>query len=196
MAKDQQIDPPLYVKKPEKPASNIAGRIRLYAYMLLILIIIGMYMWKIYDVGRLEKSMDAQRTEMSQKRQQALNEQAKAMLRMMAQPLTWAVRAEIMRDSLSQIDDYFGDLIKERGVQSIFLIDKNSRVAVATNRKLEAQPAADVVSQTIRNAKEVVIEPSESGLRMAVPIMSFNEKIGILVMDYTPVDFQPTNLQQ
>jgi hypothetical protein len=44
-----------------------------------------------------------------------------------------------------------------------------------------------VVSQTIRDAENILIEKSESVLRMGVPIMSFNEKIGILVVDYEPL---------
>ena len=196
MAKDQGIDPSLYTEKPDKPARPIAGRIRLYTYMVLILLILGMYLWKVFAVQGLEKRMEDQRTEMIQNQQDALEAQVHAMLRMTAQPLAWAVRAEMMRDNLSQVDDYFRDFVKEEGVQSIFLIDRNNQVAVATNRKLEAQPADSVVSQTIRDTKKVVIEPSESGLRLGIPIMSFNEKIGLLVVDYAPQNSPTSNLEQ
>ena len=188
MAEEKKIDSSLYVQKPEKPKSTLAARIRLYTYMLLILIIIGMYVWRMFSVQSLEKRLEAQRTEMIQQRQEAVDLQAQSMLRMTAQPLAWAVRAEMMRDNLSQVDDYFRDFVRGEGVQSIFLIDAKNQVAVATNRKLEAQPVDNVVSQEIRNTKTVVIEPTESGMRVGIPIMSFNEKIGILVMDYTPPD--------
>jgi hypothetical protein len=196
MAKDKGIDPSLYMEKPDKPARPIVGRIRLYTYMVLILLILGMYLWKLFAVQSLEESMENQRTEMIQRQQDALEAQAHAMLRMTAQPLAWAVRAEMMRDNLSQVDDYFRDFVKEQGVQSIFLIDKNNQVAVATNRKLEAQPADSIVSQTIRDTKKVVIEPFESGLRLGIPIMSFNEKIGILVVDYDLLDSKTPNPEQ
>jgi hypothetical protein len=192
MAEKKGIDSSLYMEKPEKPKNTIVRRIRLYTYMLLILIIIGMYVWRMFSVQNLEKRLDAQRTEMIHERQEAVEVQAQSMLRMTAQPLAWAVRAEMMRDNLSQVDDYFRDLVRAEGVTSIFLIDRENQVAIATNRKFEGQPAESVASQDIRNAKGVVIEPAESGVRMGIPIMSFNEKIGILVMDYTPQDFQAT----
>jgi hypothetical protein len=195
MAEEKKIDSSLYMQKPEKPKGTIAARIRLYTYMLLILIIIGMYVWRMFSVRNLENRLDAQKTQMIQERQEAVDVQAQAMLRMTAQPLAWAVRAEMMRDNLSQIDDYFRDLVRTEGVNSILLIDRENQVALATNRKFEGQPAESVASPAIRDTKTVLIEPSESGLRLGIPIMSFNEKIGILVMDYTPPDSQTSNLE-
>ena len=131
--------------------------------------------------------MEFQRTEMAAQQQEALDAQARNMLRLTAPPLAWAVRAEMMRENLSQVDDYFREFVREEGVQSIFLIDKENKVVLATNRKLETQPADQVVSHSIQDAESVLIEKSDATLRMGVPIMSFNEKMGILVVDYEPL---------
>ena len=90
----------------------------------------------------------------------------------------------MMQGNLSQIDDYFGDFVREKGVLSIFLIDKENKVVLATNRKLQTQTADQVVSQTIRDAESIRIEKHDSVLRLGVPIMNLNEKLGVLVVDY------------
>jgi hypothetical protein len=133
--------------------------------------------------------MEFQRTEMAAQQQEALDAQSRDMLHLTAPPLAWAVRGEMMRENLSQVDDYFREFVREEGVLSIFLIDKENKVVLATNRKLETQPADQVVSQAIQDAESVLIEKLDSTLRMGVPIMSFNEKIGVLVLDYEPLSY-------
>ncbi len=186
MVNNQANDQPLSVDRRDKPARSIATRLLCYTIFVLVLLVLGVYAWKILAVRSLEQEMEFQRSEMAQENQQALDVQARDMMRMVALPLAWAVRAEMMRGNLSQVDDYFRDFVKEPGVQSVLLIDKENQVVLATNRKLEAQSADRVVSKSILGSEDIVVEQSESDLRLAVPIMSFNKKIGILVMDYRP----------
>ncbi len=194
MTQDHGDNLPSSAEKADKPARRIALRLFIYTtgtiIFILVLLVLGVYVWKTLAVRSLEQRLEFQETEMARERQQALHVQARDMLRLTALPLAWAVRTEMMRGNLNQIDDYFRDFVKETGVLSVLLIDRENRVALASNRKLEAQPADSVVSQAIQNADNIVIEESESFLRLGVPIMSFNEKLGILVVDYRPQDSQ------
>jgi hypothetical protein len=189
MEKYQANNHPSSVEKTNTINRKISARFFIYTLLVLVLVILGMYLWKVLAVRSLDKKMDLQRTEMIQKQQMALDIQARDMLRLSALPLAWAVRTEMMRENLSQVDDYFRDFVREEGVLSIFLIDKENKVVLATNRKLETQSAGQVVSQTIRDAKDIVIENTGSGLRLGVPIMGFKEKMGLLVVDYQTQNF-------
>jgi len=190
MANDPENFSSSSVEKAAKPARSLGARLSLYTIFVLLLLAFGLWVWKELSVRKLEREMGDQRTEMQSEQQTALEAQARAMLQLTALPLAWAVRSEMMQGNLSQIDDYFRDFVKERGVQSIFLIDKENKVVLATNRKLETEPADQVVSQAIRDAESIRIEKSDSMLRLGVPIMSLNEKLGILVVDYRPQDSQ------
>ena len=186
MSIDQENDQPLSVEEAAKPGPTLGTRLLRYTIFLLILLALGLYIWKQLAVQSVKLEMEDQRTEMAEEQQKALEVQARDMLRLTALPLAWAVRTEMKQGNLSQIDDYFRDFVKEAGIQAIFLIGRENTVVLATNRKLEAQPADLVVSQTIQDAESVLIEKSDSILRLGVPIMSFNEKLGILVVDYEP----------
>ena len=196
MAGKQENEQPSSAEKTDRPTRTLASRLSIYTIFVLLALLLGVYAWKEFTVRSLERKMDLQRTEMSIQQQNALDAQARDMLRLTALPLAWAVRAEWMRGNLSQIDDYFRDFVKEAGVQAIFLIDSKNMVVLATNRKLETQSADQVVSQTIRDAESVVIEKADSIVRMAMPIMSLNEKLGILVIDYDPQASQAPKLQR
>ncbi len=174
------------VENAAKPGPTLGTRLLRYTILVLVLLALGIYIWKEFAVQDLEMEMEHQRTEMAEEREKALDARTRVMLQLTALPLAWAVRGEMMRGNLSQIDDYFRDFVKEAGVQSIFLIGREDTVVLATNRKLETQAADQVVSQTIQDAENALIEESDFALRLGVPIMSFNEKIGILVVDYEP----------
>jgi hypothetical protein len=150
----------------------------------LALVAIGTYAWNVVTVGRLQARFAAERAQASSAQQQALQGQARELLRLTARPLAWSVRAELLRGNLGQIDDYFRELVRERGVSALLLVDKDGRIALATNRKLETQPAASVVSKALLEAPDFAVEESATTLRMAVPVMSFDRRIGTLVVDY------------
>jgi hypothetical protein len=151
---------------------------------LLVLAALSVYVWKTIAVRGLEARLAAARVESSSAQRQALTTQARDLLRLTARPLAWSVRAEMLRGNLGQVDDYFRELVHERGVSSLILVDKDGRIALATNRKLEMQPAASVISKALLEAPEVASEESGSSLRLAVPVMAFDRRIGTLVVDY------------
>jgi hypothetical protein len=192
MTQDQASNQAQSAAESGRPARRLMQRLLIYTFgafiFALIALVAGVYAWKIASVRSLEQKMEVQRNEMTEERRQALEVQARDMLRITSRPLAWAVRAEMIRGNLGQIDDYFRDFVREDGVVSIVLIDKNGQVALATNRKLETQPADGVVSKNILDTDDVVIEELGAILRLGVPIMSFNEKLGVLVLDYQPRD--------
>ena len=94
------------------------------------------------------------------------------------------VRAEVLKDNLQQVDDYFRQFIRERGVQSIVYVDKAGRVAVATDRKLEGQAASGFVAAGLLDATEPTFEETPPSLRLAIPVMGFDARVGVLILDY------------
>jgi hypothetical protein len=47
------------------------------------------------------------------------------------------------------------------------------------------------VSKAVLDATDVVIEAPGDVLRLAVPIMSYNERLGVLIVDYRVPEAQP-----
>ena len=151
---------------------------------LLALVALSLYAWKTIAVRGLETRMARERSESSSAQRQALDAQARELLRLTARPLAWSVRAEMLRGNLGQVDDYFRELVRERGVAAIMLVDEKGQVALATNRKLETQPATSLVSKALLEATDVASEESGTSLRLAVPVMAFDRRLGTLIVDY------------
>jgi hypothetical protein len=178
--------PPFQLSVPRRILYLVGGLVA-----ALVLLPLGVYVWRALTVRALEHRMDAQKTEMVEARQQALRVQARDMLRLSARPYAWAIRAEMLKGNLNQIDDYIRQFVREPGVRSLVLIGKDGKVLLASDRKLETQSADALASKAIRQATEVVIEEPGEFIRMGVPIMGFDERLAVLVVDYAPPPAAP-----
>jgi hypothetical protein len=92
------------------------------AAAVLILLPLGFYAWRALTVRSMEHRMEAQKTEMVEAKRQALKLQARDMLRLAARPFAWAVRTEMLRNNLAQVDDYLRQFVREPGVRSLILV--------------------------------------------------------------------------
>jgi hypothetical protein len=150
----------------------------------LVLLAAGTYLWRSLTVARLKAEFDGERARSSSAQKQALSGQARQLLRLAARPLAWSIRAELLRDNRGQVDEYFREFVRERGVTALILVGEDGRIALASNRKLETQPAASFVAKSLLDAPEVAVVESGTTLRMAVPVMGFDRRLGTLVIDY------------
>lgn len=144
------------------------------------------WLLKTLENHRLVAAFEAERAEGREQRHQALHLQAGEMLRLAALPLSWAVRADLLKGNLEPVDGYFRAFVQERGVQRLLLIGKDGRIALASNRKDEGQPAEALVSPALRDAREPLLEEGEGYVRLAVPIMGLDTRLGVLIVDYVP----------
>jgi hypothetical protein len=152
--------------------------------VVLGLSVVAVYVWKAVAVRGLEERLAAERSALSSAQREALTVQARDLLRLTARPLAWAVRAEMLRGNLGQVDDYFREFVRERGVTSLMLVGKDGRIALATNRKLETQAADGLVSRELLAAADVAVAESGTSMRMVVPVMGFDSRLGTLVIDF------------
>jgi hypothetical protein len=94
---------------------------------------------------------------------------------------SWAIRSEMQRDNLQQVNQFFMTLVKEPGFRKIQLIDvKNSQVLISTDKKDEGTVVSDT---SILNASVVKQQVNGDIIRSVTPVMGLNSRIGILVID-------------
>ena len=156
------------------------------AFLVVLLLLGGAYGYRVWEMRGLEQRFALERSQVSTAQRRALDVQARDLLRLAARPLAWAVRAELLRGNLGQVDDYFREFVRERGVNSVLLVAPDGKILLATNRKLETQAADTLVPKAILDAPDVSLETAGGLLRLGVPVMGFDRRLGLLVIDYDP----------
>ena len=163
---------------------------RLHKWLIVLLAVgcAGMYGWHLWRTHELRGQLDQERTAMKNKVEGAIQDQMEASLRVTGMGLSWAATQAMQRDDLTGIDTHITRMVKEGPVTLIAVVDREGVVRVATNKKLEGQPASagfPGVSLTVteltvteRGAELVLVAPLEYGLGSAVLVYDWPDLVG------------------
>lgn len=110
------------------------------------------------------------------------------MLRLLAKPLVWSVRADMLRGNTEQIDLLILNLIKEKNFQFIHLIEPNGNVILSTNKGLEGKFIGDNVDAVLlRVSSDVLVVEINHSIYVSAPIFGIDQQIATLIIGYKPV---------
>lgn len=155
----------------------------LITILILVLAVAGMYVWKNVAV----KSAKAQLTESANR---VITEQNRSYLRLVAVPLVWAVRSEMIRDNYDQINQYLNQFVKEQNMKVIVIAKPDGIIEVSTNKKLEGTSVTGVFPSSVLQEEKTMVSSLEGGDIMVVsPIMGISAKLGTLILLYTPPSY-------
>lgn len=156
---------------------------RLAGALLLLLFAAGTYLWKDIAVKRA-RAMVAERAS------EAIIEQSRANMRLAALPLVWAVRSEMMRGNLEQVNEYLNQFVKEPNMKELAVASTDGRILASTDKRREGAPAADAFPEDVLKVETITATSRKDGsILVAAPIMGLNTRLGTLVMISSPPAF-------
>jgi hypothetical protein len=171
-------------------------RLPLWVSLLLVVLVIAAFAWKIVAVRQAEGRLETERQQMTAKMQAdatALRQHAADLLArsseadhlLFGNALAWAVRGELLRNNLDQIDQYFAQLVKTQGIQLVVLAGPDGKVLVASDKKYQGGAFGQLFPTDLLNAPQVAIQPGQGDQRLLVlPVMGLNNRLGTVVLRY------------
>jgi len=164
---------------------NVRKTIMITVIAALILIAV-IWIWKAIEIGNLNKQAASERQAIKALASAQLMQTHEMHLKLLAKPLIWALRTEMLQGNLSQVNLYLNDLVKEQGVQRIIIADSKGKIIASTNKKDEGQPFSTVgKEEKLKNDQTSVTRGDSSSLIMTSPIMGFNNRLGTLLIKYS-----------
>jgi len=174
------------------------GRARLPLWIALVVVIalLAVLGWQRVAVNRADARLAAERETLSSQFQadrSALVSELKAKVeadadeskRQFGMALAWAVRGEMIRNNLDQVDQFFGEIIKLPHTERALLADSTGKVLVSTDRRYLGVALSMLVPVEATLAGEVAVRagPNETKL-LVIPIMGLNSRLGTVVVSY------------
>ena len=130
------------------------------------------------------------RAQVSESANRIITEQNNSYLRLVAVPLTWAVRSEMIRNNYDQINQYLSQFVKEKNMKEIIVAKPDGTIVVATNKKLEGASLTGVFPSSVLQEEKTTVSSLKGGDIMVVsPVMGLSSKQGILILLYTPPSY-------
>lgn len=165
----------------------------LFTALVGILAVVIVYFWKDIEGNRRSAKIEKRANEQ-------LQQNSEDMMKLVTKPLIWSIRSEMLRGNLEQVNLFTNELVKEKNFQFIHLIDPGGSIIVSTDKKLEGQSAIGMFDANLIQADSViVINNNTEMMTVAAPVMGFDKKLAILIMNYTvskfdsKTDMEPDN---
>lgn len=170
--------------KKQKTMSFIRKNPVLTTALIGILAVVAVYFWK--DIQGKKQKAAIEEMAVAQ-----LNQNSSSMLRLMAKPLVWSIRAEMLRGNMEQVNIFTSDLVKEKHFQFIHLIDPEGKIILSTDKKMEGQAVGNMFEPALLKTDSVTVVTGNQGmLTLAAPVMGFDKELAVIVLNYAAPGFK------
>lgn len=101
--------------------------------------------------------------------------------------LAWAIRGDLLQGNTGEIDLFFGELVRNARIQQVALADRDGRVMLASDRKLQGALFSEHFPAELATGQEVAVHAGNGGNKyLLMPIQGLNTRLGTAVIVYTP----------
>ncbi len=148
--------------------------------LVLVLIIIGVFLYSMIRVNMLERAHEKQTDELISEYNVKIDSLTISNMKLTARVFTWAIRSEMIRENREEVYHFFSNFIKEPKVTNIQLIDPDSfEVMLSTDKKDEG---VVVENKDLYDIDELFIKTDPASVKFINPVMGLDRKLGILVI--------------
>lgn len=191
---------------PSPPAAGAASmfdRLRgmqlpVWVVVALVVALALMFVWKQAAVGAAEERLEAERqalaAQLADEKSAVLARAGEAIARgseanhlLFGTALAWAVRGELIRANLDQIDQYFNELVRNERFRVVLLAGADGRIQLASDRKLQGGLLTEHFPGLPGEAPAVAVREGAEGEKLLVlPIQGLTSRLGTVVLAYRP----------
>lgn len=158
---------------------------------VFLVIIFFVFAWKQISVNQVESEMAKQlaneRVLITQEAREYADKQYIKEEERFGQVLSWAVRGELIRSNLDQVDQYLNELVKMKDTDRVVLVSEQGKLLVSTDKRLEDENVSDLYPQEILKADKITVVTNVDDKKLlVVPVMGLNNRIATIVVSYNP----------
>ena len=181
-------------------AKLTAVKLPLWVGLALLILWAISFAWQSLAQKRLEAKLETDRAAMTAQadnERQALlaqlrtraGEASEASLREFGTALAWAVRGEMIRNNLDQVDQFFTEIVRLPNTERAVLAGTDGKILVSTDRRHVGADAAALVGAEALQQGQVSVRAAQDGARdLVIPVMGLNSRLGTVIVTSRPAD--------
>ena len=152
---------------------------------IALVLLIALWIWKSVEVANIRRTAENDYQVLKEQAIKSIVTSEEQQLKLLAKPYVWAVRTELMKGNISQVNLYADDMIKEKNFLLIAVANDSGIVVSSTNKKDEGKPFTSIGdASALNNNNTIVKNTGDSVLIVTSPIMGFNSRLGTLFIKY------------
>ncbi len=148
--------------------------------VFLVLALLGVYLWGSFKTKRIAREHETETVRLIEMYNHKIDSVTLSNTMLSVKAFGWAVRGELMRGNMENIDLLFSNFVKEANIEQIDLVSPATiNVVKSTNKKDEGMA---ITNPAILGTDKQITQPADKGYKIINPIMGLDTKIGILVI--------------
>jgi len=179
--KEQNVD------QDPKDQASVNKKIFITIGIALVLLI-AIWIWRSIEIDNIRSKAERESQALKKQAIKGIIASKEEQLKLLAKPYVWAVRTEIMKGNIGQLNLYALDMIKEKNFHRIAIADDSGIIVSSTDKKDEGKPFASIgEAAALINNNTIVQNTGDSILIVTSPIMGFNKRLGTLFIKYAVI---------
>jgi C4-dicarboxylate-specific signal transduction histidine kinase len=155
--------------------------------IIIISLLVALYIWDRAEDTRIEKKHKAEIENIKTRAGNTISDNNLNNIKTLTRVFSWAVRSEMLRNNMEQVDNYMTDLVKTADLNDISVIKTDGIVILSTNKKYEGNTYPGFVASELNKINETVSKDDKNGNIMSIcPIIGLDSRLGTVVITYTP----------
>jgi len=170
----------------EKKESKILTFVKKHWFVLfLIVVIIIILLWAVSKIKIVENRSIKEKEQLVNLYEVRMDSLHLSNMELTAKVFSWAIRSEMTRQNMEQVNQFFSGFVKEPNIRKIQLIDPVSgKVLLSSDKKDEGTIVEDAL---ILQTEETIHLTAETGEKIISPVMGLDTRIGVLVIELTKI---------
>lgn len=153
--------------------------------LLAIVLLAAVWIWKNIQINNGEKEAERKKQILQERASELITNSHKEHLKLLAKPYVWAVRSELLKGNINQVNLYANEMVKEKNFQSIIVANGKGVIISSTNKKNEGQQLSSLGKPNYLTSDTTIVENiNDSILVMSSPVMGFNNRLGTMMITY------------
>lgn len=177
------------ISKSYKGSGNITkGSDRkkiLIIILVAVVLLAALWIWKNIQINNEQKEAERKKQLLQEQASALITNSHKEHLKLLAKPYVWAVRSELLKGNINQVNLYANEMVKEKNVRSIVVANDKGVIISSTNKKNEGQQFSSVGKPNYLTSDTTIVENiNDSIMVMSSPVMGFNNRLGTMMITY------------
>ncbi len=147
----------------------------------LVLVIFIILLWALIKMNNMQNNAVVEKQQLTEVYENQLESLSISSMELTAQVFTWAIRGEMLRQNMDQVNQFFTSFIQKPGITKIQLVDSGTaEIILSTDNKDEG---AIIENTLILQAERTYHIAKENSVLIISPVMGLNTRIGILILE-------------
>lgn len=148
---------------------------------VLTVLLLVVFIWFSIKISINEKNFNNEKTQLITQYESKIDSLQIKHLEFATEVFSWSVRSELLRNNTENLNQLLSVFVRQSGADLVQLVNpKDNIVLLSSDKKFEG---TSLETTAFSNLTSTTVYTEENSVKIVSPVMGFNDKIGVLIVE-------------